>query len=304
MNCAFILSPSFSGSTLLSMLLAHHPKLTTLGEFLDSRERRHQTGKGNFCSCGADLEHCPYLIELARELTEQGLEFSINYPDLAFRSSHPLAGPLLKAYVRPIWFEQLRSAAILAIPAAQQELKRIVNRNGNVISTILRNANASVYLDSAKNNNRVLFFHRYAPDITVKTIWLKRDGRGVCNSYMKHFDIGMKAAIDSWSVANNSIINTIRHLPKTNVLVMHYEDLCRDPHAKLDEVCTFLDLDSSLMPREFSGEGLHLTGNNMRLNGLSEIRQDTKWKQTLSKADLELFAKMGGKLNRQLGYCD
>ncbi len=305
MNTAFIICPSYSGSTLLSMLLAHHPKLSTLGEFLDNRMQRHLGGEGVFyCSCGTELEKCKYLTDLTREIQSQGLDFSINFPDLSFRSKHRIAGQLLRAYVRPFWFEQLRATAVALVPAARQELVRVIDRNRIVLSTIMQKDNTSIYLDSAKNNNRVIFFQRYAKDFSVKVIWLKRDGRGVCNSFMNHFGIGMEEAIRRWSLATVSAADTARCLPASNVLTMHYEDLCRDPHGKLDEVCRFLDLDPSLMPKEFSGEGLHLTGNNMRLKGLSEIRQDTKWKKALTAADLRLFDQTGKKLNYKIGYSD
>lgn len=304
MNCAFILSPSFSGSTLLSILLTHHPKLTTLGEFLDSRERKFRDGEGDCCSCGSNLEMCPYLNDLTRDLNEQGMQFSINYPDLAFRCLHPIAGPLLRASVRPNWFECIRSAAISVVPAARREVRRIIDRNLTAISTILRKDGASVYLDSAKNNNRVLFFQRYASDMSVKVIWLKRDGRGVCNSHMNHNGVSMEKAIQWWSVAQYNLANTLKHLPPENTLSLFYEDLCNDPHAKLGEVCRFLGLDMTLMPDEFHADGLHLTGNNMRLRGLSEIREDRKWRTSLTEVDLEVFERRGSELNRRLGYTD
>ena len=244
------------------------------------------------------------MIGLEKDLIEQGMDFSINYPDLSFRCSNSIADAILKPCIRPPWFETIRASGIALVPMARRELRRTIDRNRTVIATILRRADATTYLDSAKNNNRVLYFHRYASDIAVKAIWLKRDGRGICNSIMTHYSVGMERAIQRWSVAQDSIYNTLKHIPSANVLTMFYEDLCADPHAKLGEACRFLNLDVELMPDEFRADGLHLTGNNMRLKGLSEIRQDTKWRDKLTSADLELFARKGGALNRQLGYAE
>lgn len=302
MKCAFIVSPSYSGSTLLSILLAHHPDLVTLGEFLDNQSRRYRDGEGDFCSCGERLAECPYMADLTRRLAARGMDFSVDYPDTAFRSTDRLADPVLRAYVRSPAFEAVRRLAIMGIPAAKDTVRRIVERNSAVIETILEMDDARVYLDSAKNNNRVLYFHRYAAGMDVKVIWLIRDGRGVTTSIMRHTGVDVATAAARWATTQRSVIRTVGALPDRNVLTMRYEDLCTDPGRWLPETCRFLDLDPAQLPESFSADGLHLTGNNMRLNGLGEIRIDERWREALSAEDLEKFEMVGGQLNRELGY--
>ncbi|MDX9981899.1 MAG: sulfotransferase, partial [Lentisphaeria bacterium] len=161
---------------------------------------------------------------------------------------------------------------------------------------------AAVYLDSAKNNNRVLYFHRYAPEMEVKVIWLIRDGRGVVTSIMRHTGRDLTTAIAQWRTTQHSVMRTVRSLPESKVLKLYYEDLCTRPAEVMERTCRFLGLDPALMPERFGDLTLHLTGNNMRLQGLSEIRIDTRWQQTLTEADLRVFARDGGSLNRNLGY--
>ena len=108
MNCAFIISPSYSGSTLLSMLLAHHPRLSTLGEFLDNKERRFRDGEGDYCSCGEKLAECPFMADLAASVHAKGVDFSVDFPDTAFISEDQLAKPVLRAYIRSPLFETAR----------------------------------------------------------------------------------------------------------------------------------------------------------------------------------------------------
>ncbi len=302
MKCAFIVSPSYSGSTLLSILLAHHPKLITLGEYLDNKVRRYREGEGDYCSCGEKLTECPFMADLSSSVQKKGIDFSVDYPDTAFISDDKLAAPVLRAYIRNPLFELVRRVAISALPAARDTIKRVVNRNSIVIGTMLEKAGASVYLDSAKNNNRVIYFDRYAKDMDVKVIWLIRDGRGITNSIIRHTGNDVATSAKWWAVTQRSVIQTTRYLPAENVLTMKYEDLCENPQKWLSESCRFLGLDPTLMPESFSADGLHLTGNNMRLKGLAEIKPDEKWKAALSKDDLAVFEKIGGKLNRELGY--
>lgn len=284
------------------MLLAHHPDLATLGEFMDNRERRFREGEGDFCSCGEKLASCPFMAELVNNLAGKGIDFSVDFPDTAFLCSDNLTNRILRAYVRGPLFENLRKLAIALIPQVRSTLQRIINRNRVVISTVLAMENATMYLDSAKNNNRVLYFDRYASDFEVKVIWLIRDGRGVVNSIMKHYEIGLEEAVTRWATAQKSVMRTAAALSRDQLMVLRYEDFCNDPGRWLPETCRFLGLDPDLMPGSFTNLELHLTGNNMRLKGLGEIRIDEKWKATLSASDLAYFEAQGGALNRELGY--
>ncbi|MBU2502201.1 sulfotransferase [bacterium] len=302
MKCAFIVSPSYSGSTLLSILLAHHPDLVTLGEFLDNQARRFREGEGDFCSCGAKLDACPYMSDLSGRIHAKGIPFTVDYPDTAFLCGDGLPGKVLRAYVRGPLFEAARRLAIPLLPLARSTVARVVDRNTKVIASILEKENAKVYLDSAKNNNRVLYFHRYAPRMEVKVIWLIRDGRGVVTSIRRHANCDTATAIDKWVTTQTSVIRTVKYLPRANVLTMRYEDLCTRPGDALAEACRFLGLDPAQLPESYSAEGLHLTGNNMRLKGLGEIRIDERWKSALDDGDLALFAARAGALNRELGY--
>ena len=302
MPCAFVVSPSYSGSTLLSILLAHHPHLATLGEFLDNHARRYRDGEGDFCSCGERLSSCPYMLDLAERVRAVGMDFSVDFPDTAFWGGTGLQQRILRAYVRGPGFETARRLAVALTPSARRTVARIVERNTRVIAAVLEGEGASVYLDSAKNNNRVLFFHRYAAEMDVRVIWLIRDGRGVATSIMRHRECDLSTAIEQWKTTQTSVMHTVALFPADRVLKLHYEDLCTRPAEALERTCRFLGLDPALMPARYGDLTLHLTGNNMRLKGLSEIRVDTRWEQTLTEADLQVFERDGGALNRELGY--
>ena len=56
--CLYVASPSYSGSTLLTMLLAEHPEVATIGEMKGGQEDLSSYR----CSCGALFAACPFRL--------------------------------------------------------------------------------------------------------------------------------------------------------------------------------------------------------------------------------------------------
>ena len=63
----YILSPSYSGSTLLTCLLARHPDIATVGELKASALGSLDSYK---CSCGELLRECQFWDRIASRMTE------------------------------------------------------------------------------------------------------------------------------------------------------------------------------------------------------------------------------------------
>ena len=101
----YIMSPSYSGSTLLTMLLAQHPQIASIGEL-------KATAMGpmdNYqCSCGEPLLQCGFWRELTSRLTARGLPFSLDRFGTHFASSNPVFNRVLGAQLRGPRFERSR----------------------------------------------------------------------------------------------------------------------------------------------------------------------------------------------------
>jgi hypothetical protein len=54
-------------------------------------------------------------------------------------------------------------------------------------------------------------------------------------------------------------------------------------------------------PDGFEGVDHHIIGNTMRLKGIGEIREDRSWQTRLTRADLDLIARIAGSTSRRLG---
>src|SRR5438105_2750282 len=132
MKLLYIASPSYSGSTLLALLLGAHPQIATVGEL-----------KGNvagdfdqyLCSCGMRIADCGFWQQVRAEMGRHGAHLRRADLGTRFRApDRPLLDRLLRARVRRSWLETLRGCALRIIPEGARRYDRIVETNRMIIS--------------------------------------------------------------------------------------------------------------------------------------------------------------------------
>lgn len=293
----YIMGPSYSGSTLLTLLLADHPQIATVGEL-------KATSMGDIssyrCSCGELLTDCSFWSVAQRLMSQQGGKLVLEDFRTHFRDKqHPVADRLLRAALRGPLFEAAREAGFALLPSARKIRDEIARQNQALIEIICTLQHAPIFLDDSKEPIRLKFL--LAAGIwDIRVIHLIRDGRGVTNSYMRHNKATMAQAAKEWTHTQQECDRMSRLLGNNLCLPVHYENLCREPGKLLDAISHFLSLYPE--PDISSTRIKHIMGNQMRLGSLQDIRLDEKWKQTLSAEDLRIFATTAGKLNRLHGY--
>lgn len=296
---AYLLSPSYSGSTLLTFLIARHPRIATIGEL-------KATARGDIsqyrCSCGEFQLQCAFWKTLGERLKSRGVDFDIADFKTHFRlPRRPLADRLVRARLRSGAFERLRETGLRAIPGAMAELARIGARNRALADAICDIQQADLFLDGSKEPGRLRYLLRYgfpAP----RVIHLVRDGRAVTNSALGHEYESPEIAARDWRRTHEEAFVLQRELGRERFFTLRYEDFCRKPDDSLRTIFEFLKLDpaqaQSALPRP-----QHILGNAMRLRPNSgEIKLDEKWRNSLSAVNLALFERIGGGLNRKFGY--
>ena len=305
-NLAYILAASYSGSTLLAMLLGAHPEACTVGEM-----RAPDVGDPNayFCSCGAKIKECGFWNRVSAGMANKGIaDFDITNAglsiyDAADRYVSRLLGPL----PRGRFLEALRDAALGLSPVWRAHLHRIVSRNAALVEVLQCVTGSQVIVDSSKLSLHLKYLLT-SPALNIKVIHLVRDGRAVITSMVGH---GLSrptraetivAATDAWRGNNESAERVLARLPASQWLQIRYEDLCREPDEKLRSICEFIGLDRERIVLDFRSKQQHVLGNDMRLKSTSEIRLDERWRSHLSKDDLGVFEQYGGELNRKYGY--
>lgn len=296
---AYILSPSYSGSTLLTFLLAGHPEVATIGELKASAMGDVDS---YVCSCGMRIRECSFWQRVGEELAHRRLSFDLSDFGTRFRlPKRPLADRFMRSRFRGRVFESARDLALRVLPGARRGYRRIIDRNRTLSEVILHIQGGTIFLDGSKEPIRLKYLLGSA-FCDIKVIYLIRDGRGTANSYMKHYSTSMPTAAREWRLTHEAIDRLVSCLPAGSWIKVHYEELCRDADGTLASIFAFLGLDAARAVRDYQSVEHHILGNSMRLRGTSEIRLDEKWKATLTPTDIETFQRLAGDLNRRYGY--
>ena len=305
-NLAYILAASYSGSTLLAMLLGAQSDACTVGEM---RAPDVGDAEAYFCSCGARIKECSFWLRVTAGMAAKGFPgFDITDADLSIHDvENRYIDRLLAPLTRGPVLEGIRDLALHLSPAWRPHLRRIQSRNAALVEVLRGITGAKVVVDSSKVAVHLKYLLT-TPALQIKVIHLLRDGRAVTTSMLGH---GLKrstraetiaAAASSWRGNNEGAERLLARLPALQWLQLRYEDLCRQPEETLRHLCGFLGMDTERIVLDFRSRQQHVLGNDMRLKSTSEIRLDERWRTQLSKEDLEVFEEAAGGLNRKYGY--
>jgi len=299
-DLVYILSPSYSGSTLLTFLLGTHPHIATIGEL-------KATAMGDVdkyvCSCGALIRQCPFWRRVTAELSRHGVQFDVSDFGTHFAAhAHWLADRLLRARVRGPAFELARTVGIQLQPRCRSTVRRVLEKNQALIEVITKIQRGRLFLDASKDPVRLkhLLESRYW---NIKVIHLIRDGRGTSYSYMRHHKAPMAKAARAWHLHQTECDRMIGRLPQNSSIKVHYEHLCVDRKRELARIFRCLRVDPSEWVRDFRSNEHHILGNNpMRLAPTAAVVLDERWRAALTPQELRVFDAVAGKLNRVYGY--
>ena len=296
---AYILSPSYSGSTLLTFLLGTHPDIATIGEL---KATRMGDVEQYVCSCGARIRRCPFWRRVEEVMAERAVSFSVSRFGSHFSCAHhDVVARLLGARVRGAMLEAIRDVCLWALPTARRELRSIVERNRDLIDVTSSLQRAELFVDASKDSVRLRHLLRTG-HWNIRVIYLIRDGRGATSSFMRHHSTTMKNAAREWAITHKECRQILMYVPQQSWLTIRYEQLCKDPKRTLHSVLSFLGVDRNGASQDYRSVEHHIVGNYMRLKSNDEITLDEKWKARLTKHDLRVFDRIAGRINRQLGY--
>lgn len=303
----YILSPPYSGSTLLTYLLATRPEIGTIGEryqyFRKVFQKTHATGQAHQCSCGALFVNCPFWCSVKEQL-EKRLPSRILQRDFTrfYYSSHDR----LNWNVHKIWMHYALHGRVERILfPLKRRFKEQRQANEVLIDIILGATGASIFLDSSKDFRHLVYLST-SKTLDVRVIHLIRDGRGQVLSKRKRFgpawNLSFERICQSWQ---EKIEQQRRVLAQWGGPQMHvgYEALCADPTGVMADIYRFAGLAPETVRLDFRSRQQHIMGNSeMRLSDAAEIRDRQAWRQELTSEQLATFEQVAGPFNRQLGY--
>ena len=141
-DLVYIMSPSYSGSTLLTLLLAGHPSICTVGEL-------KATGMGNvdnyFCSCGNRIRQCAFWTRLVKNLADEGVALDLSDLGTHFQAKSFVADRLLRCSIRGGVFEVFRDTATRLLPGARERLQAVLQRNLILVKAIMKIQGGDVF---------------------------------------------------------------------------------------------------------------------------------------------------------------
>lgn len=307
----YILSPSYSGSTLLTSLLAQHPAIATIGELKATQMGDLETYA---CACGEPILQCPFWATLGQRLAERGVTFGLR--DFGTHFRHPQRSVLdavVRTRLRGPLFELVRRTALWTIPGGRRWVTDRITRNYAIMGAVLELLGGSHFLDSSKDPVR-LHYLRQADAWDFRVIHLIRDGRGTALSYMTHEVPDMTTAALEWKRTHDECTRAREAFPQDKTLVLRYEDLCANPSRWLREIhllCGLAQAEADVPRGDTQGghshpdalsRPQHILGNAMRLRGIGTITVDERWRRSLDPDALQTFDRHAGELNRRYGY--
>lgn len=286
----YILSQRYSGSTLLSFLLATHPEISTIGERRKFyvKSIRPEGNTGLQCSCGAYFKDCAFWNAVKEKILSRVDPRSLETNATEFQLFQ-------NKYLDKMAQELLRRAHLGNWPFSERIFSRrralLAEFNLELVRAILEMENKAVFLDASKNVQQA-FHLSQIKDFDLHIIWLSRDPRAQVASSLKYNYWTIEEATRRWrsEMLENQIMLGRMGVKYTQLT---YEALCRDPRKTMEKLLDFAGLPTNAFSLNFRDYEQHIMGNyNMRLGKDTEIKERRDWQHKLKPEEIALIEKM------------
>lgn len=272
----FIMGAGRCGSTVMSVIIASHPEVESVGEI--KSWPRYKGQPRDYDHKNDDLEFWNSVLEQYETISRAKCDFDKLEDicnDIEFNKG---VGFLSKI------------TALIFSKQNNKKLQKYYEHNSNLLCAIQKISGKKLILDSSKNVCRAIALLKH-PNLNIKVIHLIRDPRGTVWSFMKkdveqkHKD-SLRALLDYFVI--NSTATMVRYLYKDRVIKVKYEDLVNHPSETIERIFKFIDLDDcrvqSMIGNDAELEIRHIfDGNRVRRNHSIKFRGDDEWKLKLPR---------------------
>lgn len=284
------MSQRYSGSTLLSFLLATHPEIATIGERRKfyNKSIKPNPNENQICSCGQEFQNCEFWSRI-----KKGLLTKVNPKDLKTNMTEfqIFKNKYVQRIASEIYKFSLLNGFSKSIQPFGKRMESMIKLNHLLAKEILALENCSTFLDTSKVIDHALYLSQIK-DIDFYIIWLTRDPRAQVHSAIKYNDWTIEKAAQHWIKEMNT---NKRILTKTNIvhIKLRYEALCQNPEKEIKRILEFVGLDSNKISLEFRETEQHIMGNDvMRLGNETKIKERKEWQTALSKTDISTIESL------------
>lgn len=299
----YIACPGRSGSTLLSFLLATHPNVSSVGELAPLRDADVDTYP---CSCGAKYVECPFWRNVESILKNGKYNYSLRTSPQLLRFR---VGTLYRLIYYPLSYkrvDQLRDRLFSFYQRYRGEAERVVHLSFELAQAVMTIEQTSVFVDAMKDYSRLRLLARsfaQRGDVELKVLHLVRNVAGVVSSCMRTGPSrGVRRYTRYWIRAHQNIELVSRlYLEPSQSLLLSYSDLCKDPAREMKRISSFLGVDIDYRLENIDTSRYHMIGNAMRKRLIKSIASDDRWKNELSRDDLQVIRRMAGGMSASYG---
>jgi hypothetical protein len=285
MKVVYIAASSFSGSTLLGLLLGSQPQAMYAGEVNNylRRTRRQEQGH-SFCSCGASREHCPFWSLVCSQYPS---EPDLNpAPGLSWRNVRLVVRALLvpPGHERhPTTYGSLVGAIHGVASAERRDLLYVVDSSKSIAG-----------LDALARS----------PGVELYVIHLVRNGVDVVGSY-KRRGAGVWYAAIAWTVFN-VFLSLYAKRGRFRTMRLGYRRLCLETGTECERLNSFLgtDLELDSLVEAVSSTDYHVMGGNMPVSRAAASFEGIRFRTSrreLNALERLVVVTLAGPLNWVLG---
>ncbi len=289
----YVLSQRYSGSTLLSFLLATHPEIATIGERRKFYNKSIKTSeflhhKARNCSCGELFENCDYLNTIKEKTLARIDQKTLRTNTTEFNIFN-------NKYINRIAYEYVKFCTIQKIPLKYtlfgNRVKELCEFNEILATEILNHSQSKAFLDTSKIIDHTLYLSMI-PSFDFHVIWLVRDPRAQVNSALKYNKLTLIQAVNNWK---KEMVDNEKLLTKLNLnyIKIRYEDICSSPKDEMQKIFQFIKMDYKDFTLDFRSKEQHIIGNaSMRLGNDKTISERKDWMTQLSSEQINTIEKM------------
>ena len=267
-----LMSPPFSGSTLLSMLLCSQPRSIGFGDTYHDRDSSPESQ----CTCGVPFLECEPRVQVETAIREGGI------PDYSWATAAPVPMPnWVTGEMRKHW-PLTRSVSLRPIRAIPASLRRVMFRkfyleNRLMLSGLAETGNYDYYFDGCEDPVRLELLRTEIANLKVIQV-IRHPGAFVYHFYR----LGGREpqqALSQWIRYNNRVRSFQKYIPEENYMAVTYEHIVEKPGDFLREVAQFLDMDEIYddPPDVLRRTEIHIQGNAMRRTADRVLNMANKW---------------------------
>ncbi len=278
-----LLSTSYSGSTLISMLACSHPNVIGFG---DTYNYQFVNLDETSCTCGAKPSvSCPVRVDLERRMISKGSSFR-------WLSSNPTPIPGLLAsnkYAATV-FRKDRWLHLCRLVPASVRLRMFndyYRQNLCFFESLDQLNNKTHYFDGCKSLLRVELLRAIFPD--TKIVHLIKNPKAYLHSFLKREKRDYRAIVKGWVRYHADARDLGERLGPDSYRLVTFEELTRNPDQVVQSLYRFMGVPERLdaFDRWVDLGSVHVVGSRSKNVFRQVEEQQPKWRSELQAAQLD-----------------